>query len=35
MGQSMGMVIDNPDDVSEAVAFLKDNYMTLYAEQHQ
>lgn len=35
MGQSMGMVIDNPDDVSEAVAFLKDNYQTLYSEQNQ
>lgn len=35
MGQSVGMVIDNPDDVSEAVTFLKDNYLTLYSEQHQ
>lgn len=35
MGQSVGMMIDNPDDVSEAVTFLKDNYLTLYSEQHQ
>lgn len=35
MGQSMGMLIDNPDDVTEAVTFLKDNYLTLYAEEHQ
>lgn len=35
MGQTMAMTISNPDDVSEAVAFLKDNYISLYAAEHQ
>ena len=34
MGQSVSMAIASPDDVSEAVTFLKDNYLSLYAEQH-
>ena len=34
MGQVISMTISSPDDVTEAVAFLKDNYLNLYAEQH-
>lgn len=35
MGQSVATLIDNPDDVDGAVAILRDNYQTLYSEEHQ
>lgn len=35
MGQSVAMLIDNPDDVTEAVEFLRDNYTALYSEENQ
>ena len=35
MGQSISMAISNPDDVSETVAYLKDNYIALYAEANK
>ena len=34
MGQTVSMIISSPDDVSEGVAYLKDNFLSLYAEQH-
>ena len=35
MGQSISMLFASPDDVTEAVTYLKDNYLSLYAEAHK
>ena len=34
MADSMSMMLSNPDDVTEAVEYLRDNYLELYAEQN-
>ena len=33
MGDSMSMLLDNPDDVTSAVEYLRDNYLELYEAQ--
>ena len=33
MADSMGMLLDNPDDVAPAVEYLRDNYLELYSNQ--
>ena len=34
MADSMSKMLSNPDDVTEAVEYLRDNYLELYAEQN-
>ena len=33
MPDSMSMMLSNPDAATEAVEYLRDNYLELYAEQ--